>query len=122
TADKKYELAEEAIIHINGKSASLTADAEFDYAKVVLDKRNEIKFLNAYNWEDHIVVKEIDETVALGYKNAEDVDLEDYVIVKDGATIGLEDIEQGDILYFDSNADNGNNEKGYAEVFNGTVT
>ncbi|MBZ4647005.1 MAG: S-layer protein, partial [Clostridia bacterium] len=85
---------------------------EYDYAKVVLNKSNKIIFVEGFNWDDFLVVEEVEETVVFGY--GEELDVEDYTIVKAGASISVNDLKKGDILFYNESAQ-------YAEVFNKSV-
>jgi hypothetical protein len=88
------------VVWVNGKSAKNLVDAE--YAKVVLDDDDEVIFVDAYNF-DFIVVEEVDDEIIFGY--GDELDAEDYVFVKDGKAIALEDLEEGDIVFYNSKAE-----------------
>lgn len=109
-ADADYDLADDILIYSNGEKidADDLLDA-YDYAKVVLDDDGDVAFIDAYTWDDFLVVEKVDGYDVLGY--GDEIDAEDYTIVKDGVTIGLEDLAKGDILFYNSNAE-------FAEVFN----
>ncbi|KPU43672.1 N-acetylmuramoyl-L-alanine amidase LytC precursor [Oxobacter pfennigii] len=92
-------------------------DATYGYGKVVLNKSGDVVFLIVYQWEDFMVVEGVDGTDILGYGDV--LDAEDYTIVKDGKTVAVDDLEEGDILFYTSDALDGD---GFAEVFNKTVT
>ena len=72
----------------------------------------------AYAWEEYILVSEVDGDVVVSYDDSE-LDLEDYIIVKDGLQITASDLEKDDMIYFASAA---NDEDGFAVVYNKTVT
>ncbi|MDQ0297874.1 hypothetical protein J2S78_000282 [Salibacterium salarium] len=92
---------------------------EYDYAKVILDDNGDVARVYAYTMapEDSFAVEEVDGNVAIGY-GGEEVDLEDYTIVKDGQGISIDDIEQDDFIMFNEDA----HEDGLAVVYNDTVT
>ncbi|MET3507418.1 S-layer homology domain-containing protein [Halalkalibacter oceani] len=102
---------------IDGESASgdWVEDAEYDYAKVVLGSNNRIQFIDAFEWDDFIVADEIDDTVVTSYDNYDEVDFDDYVLVRDGETISVDDIDQGDIIFYNEDAE-------YAEVYTNEIT
>lgn len=113
-ANKKYDVNKDALVYINGEEKDvedLVKSNKYDYAKVVL-KDGDVVFLDAYKWNDYIIVEKVDEYEIFGY--GEELDLEDYTIVKDGASIEVEDLEEGDIVFYNSKAE-------YAEVFNKSV-
>ncbi|KPU43674.1 N-acetylmuramoyl-L-alanine amidase LytC precursor [Oxobacter pfennigii] len=118
--DKSYDLADDVILYANDDDSSTTLAAmgtEYDYAKVVLDKNGDVIFISAYELEENMVVKSVDENEVIGYND--ELDVEDFIIVKDGKQITAADIEEGDILFYNTSA---RNNDGFAEVFNKTVT
>ncbi|MGF7184791.1 hypothetical protein GGQ84_000876 [Desulfitispora alkaliphila] len=111
--DNEFELHEDAIVYLNGELSSFgNTTVEYDYAKVVTNRRGYVVFVDAYQWDDFIVVEELDGYDVYGY--GEELDLDDFVVVKDGRTLDLSDIVPGDIVFYNNNAE-------YAEVFNSTV-
>jgi len=112
--DEDYDFAEDVVVWINGSSKDVKGlkDNKYDYAKVVLNDDDDVVFVDAYKWIDFIVVEEVDDDVVFGY--GDELDVEDYTIVKDGKVIGLDDLEEGDILFFNDDAE-------FAEVYNETV-
>jgi hypothetical protein len=113
-ADEDYDIAEDAIVYINGEKKAVKDLGEaYDYAKVVLNDDGEVAFIDAYKWDDYIVVEKVEDNTVFGY--GDELDVEDYTIVKDGKVISLEDLKKGDILFYNNNAE-------YAEVFNKTVS
>jgi len=117
--DEDYDLAVDedddidVIVWINGVKGDADDDADddgdYDYAKVVLNDDGDVAFIEAYIWEGVLVVEEVDGDEVFGY--GDELDLEDYVVVKNGRTIAVEDIEEGDILFFNEDAE-------FAEVYN----
>jgi len=120
-ADKTYDLYEdkdddvEVEVYVNGKSKDIDDlnGNKYDYAKLVLDDKNDVVAINAYDWNGYIVVEEVDDYDVFGY--GDELDVEDYTIIKDGVTISVDDVEEGDILFYNKDAE-------YAEVFNRTVS
>jgi hypothetical protein len=113
-ADEDYDIDSKANVFINGKSEKVSAldGKKFDYAKVVLNEDGDVAFVDAYNWDDYVVVEEVKGDEIFGY--GEELDAEDFTIVKDGKTISIEDVKEGDIVFYNSKAE-------FAEVFNSTV-
>jgi len=113
-ADDEYDIDKNAIVYINGveKDVDDLDGKSFDYAKVVLNEDGDVAFVDAYDWNDYVVVEEVKGTDIFGY--GEELDAEDFTIVKDGDTISLEDIAKGDIVFYNTKAE-------FAEVFNKTV-
>lgn len=107
--NKKYEVAEDAVLVLNGEDEE-AADFTADYAKVVLNADNEIVWAEGYTFDDFMVVEEADDDVVYSY-DGDELDVEDYTIVKDGATIAAEDLDAEDILFF-------NEDQEYAVVYN----
>lgn len=70
-----------------------------DYAKVVLNSDGEIAFVKYYDL-DFMVVEEVEDGIVYDL-NDDELDVEDYLITKDGKTITVDDLELGDILFFD---------------------
>lgn len=114
-ADEDYDISDDVTIYVDGEEEDL-ADVDgdaYDYAKVVFDGDGDVLFVNAFKWVDFLVVEKVDGDEVLGY--GDELDVEDYTIVKDGKTIAVADLAKGDILFFSRAAE-------YAEVFNKSVT
>jgi len=116
-ADDDYDIDEDVVFYVNGnklKAAQIAAlnNATYDYAKVVLNDDGDVIFVDAYNWDDYIVVEEVKGEEIFGY--GDELDTEDFTIVKDGATIDVADIVAGDIVFFKASAE-------LAEVFTKSV-
>lgn len=126
--DDELEFAENARIRVNGNLLGTNADitdipADFyGYAKLVTDSRGRIVHANLVSWTGNLVVGSIDDTEVFGVDDYAEVDLEDYVIVKDGETISIDDIEEGDAIFFNDNLPSNSVYDGYAEVYTNTVT
>ncbi|WP_152549673.1 hypothetical protein [Geomicrobium sp. JCM 19055] len=84
-----------------------------DYAKFVVNSAGEVVFYDAYDWDDSILVESVEDGIVYGYGQEEDAS--DYTIVQDGQTISVDDLNRGDILYYNVDAE-------YAEVYNNLVS
>jgi len=113
-ADKDYDISEDVVVYEDGEEDAEDPDAvdDADYAKVVLNDDGDVIFVDAYVWDDVMVVEEVDEDIVYSY--GEELEVEDYTVVKDGKTIDFSDIAAGDILFYNEDAE-------YAEVFVKTV-
>ncbi|RKD33504.1 S-layer homology domain-containing protein [Thermohalobacter berrensis] len=101
-AEETYEVADDALIYVNGEEKD--APEAVDYAKVVLNDDDEVVFFDGYNWDDTMVVEDVDDDVVYSY-NDDELDLEDYTLVKDGKTVAGDELEEGDILFFNEDAE-----------------
>jgi hypothetical protein len=110
-AGKKYSFADKVAVYVNGEEEENFDFTDFvaDYAKVVLDDDGKVAFVDAYEWTDFIAVEEVEGDVVYGY--GDELDLEDWTVVKDGKSIAVKDIKEGDILFYNESAE-------YAEVYN----
>jgi len=112
TEDEYYEVADDAAFLLNG--SKVAADKfEAEFAKVVLNDDNEIVWAEGFTVE-FIVVEEVKSEIAYAYDDYDEVDLEDFTVVKDGKTIEIADIAEGDVVFY-----NVANE--FAVVFNSSV-
>jgi hypothetical protein len=133
TADRDIEIDEYAEIHLNGESADKYFDSSSDYddgigdsdydgktfalGKVVLNNKNDVVYVDLYTFDDIFVAKDLDEDnddIVLSI-DEDEFDLEDYTIFKEGKLITTTDLEEGDVVFF-------NTEEEFAEVFNSTVS
>ncbi|WP_026701899.1 S-layer homology domain-containing protein [Salibacterium aidingense] len=114
-----YDIADEEDFnfYLNGESEDLEADTEYDYAKLYFDNSGDVEAVHAYNFEDSILADEVDDNYVLGY-DADEVDLEDHLIVKNGEQISIDDIQHNDLVFFNEDAE----ENGIAVVTDETVT
>lgn len=92
---------------------------KYDYAKVITNDSGDVKAVYAYTWDEHVIVEKVEDGIVYGYD--EDLDTKDYVIVKAGKRISATDIKAGDIVYYNSTADNNLGKDGYIEVYSNSV-
>ena len=113
-ADEDYDLLEDAddvIVYIDGDKEdvdTLAANSVYDYAKVVTNADDEVVFIEVFEWDGVLAVSEVDGNDVLGYD--EDLDAEDYTIVKDGKLISVADVKTGDLFFYDESSE-------FAEVY-----
>ena len=84
----------------------------YDFAKVVFDKAGKVVWIEGYDIDGFIVVDKVEKDVLVDL-NDDELDLEDYTLVKDGKTIAASDVKKGDVVFF--------NYDDLAVVFNKTV-
>lgn len=113
TEDELYEIASGADFVKNGASVAATAFAT-DYAKIVLNDDSEIVWAEGYSLDGFVVVEEMDDEVIIDL-NDEEFDLDGFTLVKDGKTISADDLEEGDIVFY-------NNIEEFAVVYNNSAT
>lgn len=112
-AGDKYDIAEDVTVYINAEKEDIEdLEEKYDYAKIVLNDDGEVVFVDAYEWDDCLIVEEVEKDVVYAY--GEELDIEDFVIVKDGKAIDADDIEEGDILFY-------NNKAEFAEIYNDSI-
>lgn len=109
-ADQEYDLASSYTV----RGAGLEADTKYDYAKVILNDDEEVRWIETFNWTDVFMVEKVDGNEVYGY-DQDPIDFEDYTVVKDGFAISLDELQEEDVLFF-------NTDEEYAEVFNKSVT
>ncbi|WP_078414367.1 S-layer homology domain-containing protein [Priestia abyssalis] len=116
---KEYKLADTLSFYNNDSSTTIGVDgAEYDYAKVFFNDNGEVEFIVSYDWDNFFVVEKMDGEVAIAADDDE-LDLEDYILFKDGKTIKASDLKKGDVVYYDSSSNGGD---GVAEVYNNSVS
>lgn len=104
--DKNYDLAtdkdgkEIATLLLDGKKVN-AKDFNADYAKVVLDSYGDIIWAQGFTFNDNIVVEKLDGNLVESYKYDE-LSLKGYTIVKDGKALSVEDLEENDIVFYNS--------------------
>lgn len=124
----KYDLADDVVFIVNsGADDEIveTGDAEalvgneYDAAKIIFDRRGDVAYVYAYEFaDDPILAKELDGDYLFGYDSNE-LDLEDFLIIKDGQQITADDIEEYDLVFFNEDVLGGD---GLAVVYNNVVT
>lgn len=101
TEDENYEVAKDAYLELNGKKVK--ADKfEADYAKIVLNDDDEIVFAEGYTLDGFVLVEEVKDNVAYSYDEFDEIKIKDFLVVEDGKTIGIDGIEEKDILFFNT--------------------
>jgi len=105
--DDYYDLATDtkgnvtATLLLNGKKVA-AKDFNADYAKVVLDSYGDIIWAEGFTFDGNIVVEKLDGNVVESY-GYEELSLKGYTVVdRDGKTISLDDLEQNDIVFYNS--------------------
>ena len=129
-ADESFDIEEHAVIVIHNDDEDdndvvdfdeldTLNDMKFDLAKVVLDDKNDVVYIDAYDFDDMTVVQSVEEddedefyVVAL---DGEEFEFDGYTFFKDGMYIAIEDLEENDVVMF-------NDEIEYAEVYNATFS
>jgi len=111
--DNDYEIAKGATLILDGDDVD-AANFDADYAKVVLDDEDEVIWAQGFTWDDTFVVEEVEDEVIYSF-DGDELDSDDYTIVAAGREISEEDLEEGDILFF-------NKDEGYAVVYNESET
>jgi hypothetical protein len=90
-ADKDYDVLEDAALNGLG--------AEANYAKVVINGSDEVEYVMPYDLdEEYFVVEELDDEIVVTYDD-EEIDLEDFIIIKDGMTVTSDEIEENGLLF-----------------------
>ena len=111
---EKYGLENDAKVYVNEELVEEENLGNIIYAKATINDSGRITFMTGYNWEDFMVVEGVEDDY-LVVSHGNELDVEDFTIVKDGKTISTEDLEEGDILFYHS-------EYEYAEVYNYSMT
>lgn len=96
--DENYEVASRAEFLIDGESADWD-EFNVDYAKVVFNDDNDIIWAEGFSFDGFIVVEEVDDEIIYDYDDGE-VEVEDFTVVKAGKTIGIEGIEEEDVVFY----------------------
>jgi len=92
---------------------AIAADKNVAWAKLIVNGSNQIKMAVQQDaWTGYIKVGEVKGNSVIDGKT--EVSLKDYVIIEDGASITLDDLEEGDVVYY-------NTTNSFAEVFNNEV-
>jgi len=88
TADKDYDL-----------SRDVDVEKDVEFAKVVINDDGEVSFFEGFDFDGIILVDEIDDDMIVDL-NDDEVDVEDFVILKGGETVALEELEEGDLVFY----------------------
>lgn len=107
--DADYDVNEDAVLKLNGSTVT-AANFAADYAKVVLNGDDEIIWAEGYDFDGVMLVEEIDDQIVIDL-NDEELDLEDFTLVKAGRTIDVADLAKGDLVFF-------NDAEEFAVVYN----
>ncbi len=99
--DDNFEVDGRADLMLNGESADVE-DFDADYAKVVINDDGDVIWAEGFDFVDFIVVEEVDDELLIAFDEFDELDAEDFTIVKDGETIGLEGIMEGDVVFYNS--------------------
>lgn len=132
TEDEKFDVSDDQFdnvnedqfrFYVNGEEEDIEdfVDRKFNFAKVGYDKSGDVVFVSAYNLSNFLVVDRVEDDEVIGYAGegtGGSFDAKDATIVKDGQSISLDDLEQGDVLFFNPDA---NGDDGFAEVYNNEV-
>jgi len=115
TLDDVFEVDEDATLSLNGETVRFSNLSTFnaDFAKVVINDEGDVIWAKGYDFDEFIVVEEVDGTEIIAFDDFNEADLDDYDIMKDGKTIAVEDIVEGDVVFL-------NNNKEFAVVYNST--
>ncbi|MBC8587457.1 S-layer homology domain-containing protein [Paratissierella segnis] len=103
TEDENYEISKDAILRVDGDKVK-AADFEADYAKIVLNDDDEVVFAEGYTLDGYVVVDEVKDDEIAGYGD-EELDVEDFLIVKEGKTIASKDLEDGEVVFYNNSED-----------------
>ncbi len=114
SADNDFEELDGAVTFVDGDLEKFADGETYTYAKVVLDSRGDVAAVDAYNLDEFIIAEEVDGDVVVAV-DGEEVDFEDYTIVKDGKYASVKDVEEGDIVFFDNGAE-------FAEIYTKAIT
>lgn len=96
------------------EQGALVDGNDVDYAKVVLNGNGSVRsIISITNFENVVYVAGVSGTDLLNVKGTATT-LKDYNIIKDGLTIAIDDIEEGDVVFIDTTKKN-------AEVYNDSV-
>lgn len=108
--DEKYDVAKGATLTLDGEKVD---QDEFtaDYAKIAINDDDEIIWAEGYTLDGFILVEEVKDNVAYSYAEYDELKIKDFLVVEEGKTIGIDGIEEGDILFY-------NAEEEVAVVFN----
>lgn len=101
TEDENYEVAKDAYLELDGEKVKIDK-FEADYAKIVLNDDDEIIWAQGYTLDGFIVADEVKDNVIKGYGDDE-LKVKDFLVVKEGKTIAAEDLEDGEVVFYNNN-------------------
>ncbi|CAH2215096.1 S-layer homology domain-containing protein [Tepidibacter aestuarii] len=107
--DKTYNVADDTRMDLSG----LTDGEEFEYAKVIIEDGKVVALDTIASFDGYILVEDVDGDVISGHE--EELNLDDYTVMKDGVEISASDIKEGDVVFY-------NDSKDFAEVYTKTIT
>ncbi|ODA38719.1 cell wall-binding repeat-containing protein [Desulfosporosinus sp. BG] len=124
--DKKYDVTSDNFsntstakfaFYVNGAKANIAdyVGQKLNFAKVGFDKSGDIDFVSAYTLKDFLIFNSVDGDEVLGVNGSGSFDASHATIVKDGANITTADLQKGDVIFYNEDANGGD---GYAEVYN----
>ena len=115
TLDDVFEVDEDATLSLNEETVRFSNLSTFnaDFAKVVINDDGDVIWAKGYDFDEFIVVEEVDGTEIIAFDEFNEADLDDYDVMKDGKTIAVADIAEGDVVFL-------NNNKEFAVVYNST--
>lgn len=123
-ADKSFDIdMDDAVVYVeddtdveadtNAEILALDGNT-YPLAKVVLNDKNDVIYVDAYDFDEFIVVESVDGDVVTDVED-EEFDFEDYTIFKNGMLVTAADMVKGDIVTFDNTTE-------FAEVYTKSVT
>ncbi|SFQ36300.1 S-layer homology domain-containing protein [Salibacterium halotolerans] len=93
-------------------------DNKYDYSKAIFGDNGDVERVYAYDLNaDPILVDNVEDGLVTG-KGGNELDLQDYVIVKNGQQISASDLQEDDLLFFNEDAHG----DGFAVVSNQTTS
>ncbi|PKM49169.1 MAG: hypothetical protein CVV02_17295 [Firmicutes bacterium HGW-Firmicutes-7] len=116
--DKKYDLSAALLADVadftdeNGAGSAVTG--KYPLAKIVLNDKNEVAYIDAYELTDMVVVESVNGDIVTTI-DEDEFDLDDYTIFKAGKLIATTDMVKGDILTFNTTTE-------IAEVYTKSVS
>ncbi|EGW39553.1 cell wall-binding repeat-containing protein, partial [Desulfosporosinus sp. OT] len=124
--DKKYDVTGDNFsntstakfaFYVNGEEKDIAdyVGQKLNFAKVGFDKSGDIDFVSAYTLNDFLIFNSVDGDEVLGVNGSGSFDANHATIIKDGANITTADLQKGDVIFYNEDANDGD---GYAEVYN----
>jgi len=107
--DKTYDVSDDTRMDLSG----LTDGEEFEYAKVIIDDGKVVAIDTITAFDGYVLVEDVDGDVISGHD--EELNLDDYTIMKDGVEISASDIKAGDVAFY-------NDSKDFVDVYTKTIT